>query len=481
MQTAVKFDCLSRCVAALAAAMLFAATAAAELSLPAMFTDGAVLQQGKPVPVWGTADAGAEVTVSFGDQTKTATAAADGKFMVKLDSLEASKEPAVLTVKSGSDEATVKNVLVGEVWFCSGQSNMEWTVNRSIMPDSIDPDKLPMIRHIKVPHVRANEPAADFNGAWQVCDKQTVGGFTAVGFYFAQQLNKELDTPIGLIGCNWGGTRIEPWIAPEGYAMTEELKDMKLGDQSTMYNGMVCAVKPYAIAGSIWYQGESNGGEGESYLWKTKALVEGWRKVWGQDDFPYYLVQLANFRKPNPEPAGGDGWARIREAQTNVLKTVKNTGMAVIIDIGEANDIHPKNKFDVGCRLARWALAKDYGKTDLVYSGPLYKDAKVEGDKIRVSFDHVGSGLMAAKKESPQSLDPPQPVEKLAGFAIAGEDQKWVWADAVIEGDTVVVSSPEVKQPVAVRYGFSMNPDTVNLYNKEGLPAGPFRTDTWEK
>jgi len=480
VKTAIKTWCRAFAVVAAALVLLTASTVLAELKLPAMFTSNGVLQQGKPVPVWGWADADAEVAVTFAGQTKTANSDKDGKWIVKLDALKANKEPATMTIKSGDAELKVENILVGEVWFCSGQSNMEWTVNRSILPDTVNADEFPMIRHIKVPHVRAAEPAADFNGAWQVSDKATANGFTAVGFFFATQLQKELDTPIGLIGCNWGGTRIEPWTPPEGFEIVKDKIDINaLGDKSSMYHGMVCAVKPYAIAGSIWYQGESNGGEGESYLWKTKAMVEGWRKVWGQGDFPYYLVQLANFRAPNPEPAGGDGWAKIREAQTAVLSEVKNTGMAVIIDVGEANDIHPRNKYDVGSRLALWALAKDYGKSDVVYSGPLYKEAKVEGDKIRISFDHVGSGLMAAKKSSPQSIDAPQPAEKLAGFAIAGDDQKWAWADAVIDGDTVVVSAPEVKNPVAVRYGFSMNPDKVNLYNKEGLPAGPFRTDKW--
>jgi sialate O-acetylesterase len=210
-----------------------------------------------------------------------------------------------------------------------------------------------------------------------------------------------------------------------------------------------------------------------------KALVQGWRSTWGQGDFPFYLVQLANFRAPNTVPAGGDGYARLREAQLKTMREVPKTGMAVIIDIGEAGDIHPQNKFDVGHRLALWALAKDYGKQDLVHSGPIYKEMKVEDGKIRVLFEHTGSGLMAAKKESPQSNKPPQVVEKLESFAIAGEDKKWVWANAIIDGDTVVVSSPEVENPVAVRYAFSMNPAKANLYNKEGLPASPFRTDTW--
>ncbi len=451
----------------------------AELKLPSMFTSGAVLQQGMAVPVWGWADPGAEVTVSFAGQTKSAKAGDDGKWSVKLDALEMNKEPAVMTVAAGDTKLEVADVLVGEVWFCSGQSNMEWTVGGAIIPDFVNADELPMIRHIKVPHVRAPEPAEDFSGQWRVCNSQTFRSFTAVGFYFAYQLEKELDCPIGLIGCNWGGTRIEPWTPPQGFAQVEELADAKINDGSTMYNGMAAAVQPYAIRGALWYQGESNGREGESYFHKMKALVLGWRATWGQGEFPFYFVQLANFQKPNEDPAGGDGWARLREAQLKTIREVPKTGMAVITDVGDAADIHPRNKYDVGSRLALWALANDYGKKDLVFSGPLLEEMKVTGNKVRLTFEHVGSGLMAAKKESEKSIEPPRPVDQLEGFAIAGEDKKWVWAEAVIDGDAVVVSSPEVPNPVAVRYGFSMNPVKANLYNREGLPASPFRTDNW--
>ncbi len=464
---------------ALGLLLLCTAVGQAELRLPAMFSEGAVLQQATPVPVWGQADAGAEVRVTFAGQTKTATADGDGRWMVRLDALPVSCEPASLTVASGDSQVTVENVLVGEVWFCSGQSNMEWPIARSLVPDAVDLDALPTIRHIKVPHVRAGEPAEDFQGSWQVCNADTAPGFTAVGFFFAHALQKELDVPVGLIGCNWGGTRIEPWTPPAGFDLVAELDAEKLGDKSTMYHGMVAAVQPYAIRGALWYQGESNGGEGETYFWKKQALIGGWRATWQQGDFPFYFVQLANFREPNPDPAGGDGWARLREAQLRTVREVPKTGMAVIIDIGEANDIHPQNKFDVGRRLALWALARDYGEKDLVYSGPLMKRATVEDGKIRIAFDHVGSGLMAARKEGPRDMSPPKPVDKLQGFAIAGSDRKWHWADAVIDGDTVVVSAEAVPEPVAVRYAFSMNPADANLYNREGLPASPFRTDDW--
>jgi sialate O-acetylesterase len=474
-------------VVATLSSLLGGTPAAAALKLSAMFTSGAVLQQQMPVPVWGWADADAEVKVAFAGQTQTAKADKQGNWSLKLEPLKMCKEPAVMTVSSGNQQLKVENVLVGEVWFCSGQSNMEWSVESrggwpwggTISPENVKPAKLPAIRHIKVPAVRAPKPAADFNAAWQVCNTDTVWSFTAVGFYFACQLQEQLNVPVGLIGCGWGGSKIEPWITPQGFDQVRELDAAGLGDKSTMYNGMVAAVKPYAIRGMLWYQGESNGGEGKTYLLKKKALVLGWRATWEQGEFPFYFVQLANLGNPNRNPAGGDGWAPTREAQLKTLREVPKTGMAVAIDVGEARDIHPRNKFDVGRRLALWALAKDYGKEDLVHSGPLYKEMKVEGDKIRVTFDHCGSGLMAAKKEGPRSIQPPKPVDKLEGFAIAGADKQWQWADATIDGGAVVVSSPKVKQPVAVRYAFSMNPDKANLYNKECLPASPFRTDDW--
>jgi len=244
---------------------------------------------------------------------------------------------------------------------------------------------------------------------------------------------------------------------------------------------MIHPIVRFPIKGVIWYQGESNGAEGESYFHKMRALVEGWRKVWDQPEMPFYFVQLASYQKPTDAPAGGDGWAKLREAQRKALE-IPRTGMVVAIDtvpLAVAGDIHPKNKVDLGMRLARWALHRDYGKADLVPSGPLFKGLKVEGDKVRLEFDHVGSGLMVGLKDGTRKPVVEEPTGKLKRFAIAGADKKWVWADAAIDGRTVVVSSPEVKEPVAVRYAFSMNPDGANLFNREGLPASPFRTDDW--
>jgi sialate O-acetylesterase len=311
---------------------------------------------------------------------------------------------------------------------------------------------------------------------WKVCSPETVAGFTGVGYFFGRRLNKELDVPIGLIGSNWGGTRIEPWTPPAGFKSVPALKKdfadkldsfPQKRDNGTinhqtplaLYNGMIHPLLPYTIRGAIWYQGESNNGEGMLYNEKMKALIAGWRSVWKNDELPFLFVQLAPFKygRRNPEDLAG-----IWEAQTATL-AVPNTGMAVTTDIGNVRDIHPRNKQDVGARLALWALAKTYGKQDVVYSGPLYRGMKVEGDSIRLSFDHVGGGLVSRDGED------------LTWFTIAGKDLEFVKAKAVIDGDTVVVSADGVKNPVAVRFGFDQVAEP-NLSNKAGLPASPFRT-----
>lgn len=512
--------------------LLLCACAQAAPKLPGFFTDNMVLQRDKPVPVWGWDDPGAVVTVSFGGQTQQATTNTQGKWMLRLAPMPANAQPQVLTVNDGA--IRLNNVVIGDVWICSGQSNMEWIVNQSLDP-AIEAAKVDtsLIRQMKVQHFAGDFPVQDLQSSWVPSNQHTIGGFTAVGYYFARRLHSELNVPIGLIATNWGGTRIEPWIPPVGYRMVPYLKQLRAHvdqvdvatevgranyikafqelsvwasqaateleagrdtlpkkpnmptygrshqDPTRLYNEMIHPLIPFAIRGAIWYQGESNGGEGDSYFHKKQALIGGWRSLWGQGDFPFYFVQLANFQAATNNPAGADGWARLREAQVKSL-TIPNTGMAVTIDIGHPTDIHPKNKQDVGGRLAQWALAKEYGK-DIVPSGPLYKSMAVEGSAIRITFDHVGQGLMVGKKTI---LKPYDPVEELAPdalkrFAIAGADRVWHWADAKIDGDTIVVSSPVVTAPIAVRYAFSMNPEGANLYNKDGLPASPFRTDNW--
>lgn len=503
----------------------------ADVTLPSVIGSSMLLQRDLNAPIWGWAEPGEEVTVKFAGQEKKATADANGKWMVKLDPMKANAEGQTMDI-AGKNTIQLTDILVGDVWICSGQSNMEWAVGQSLDPEKeIAAADYPGIRLYDVDgHITAPLPQDNCPGSWKVCTPQTIPGFSAVGYFFGRKFHQETKVPVGLISTNWGGTRIEPWVAPVGFRMVPELKDLatavdrfdpstaegkatwanyvaeierwvikteaalkageavttpatppgytNAGEPTAIYNAMVYPLAPYGVRGAIWYQGESNGGEGVEYFHKMQALIEGWREVFGEKDFPlyFYFVQLADFQNPTEDPAGGDGWARIRDAQTQSL-TIPNTGMATIIDIGAANDIHPRNKQDVGGRLALWAL-RDVAKQDVVVSGPQYKAIKVDGNKIRVSYDHVGSGLMVGKKEG---LAPTQEVSdgKLARFAIAGEDKVWQWADAVIDGNEVVLSSEKVANPVAVRYAWSMNPAGANLYNKEGLPAVPFRTDSW--
>ena len=496
----------------------------ANVQLNKVFGNHMVLQQGQPIRVFGKADKGEKVTVEFAGKKASATACNAGNFRVELPAMDADGKAHTMTV-SGKNKITLKDVLLGEVWICSGQSNMEWSVRQSLNPnEEIAAAKHPKIRLFNVPgHVQGPVPLEDPRGSWQICSPGTVSGFSAVGYYFGRALQKELDVPIGLVGTNWGGTRIEPWTPPVGFQQVKELKDYQdniasidpsteagkaryanyvksvedwlgkakaesangkalssapqlnirtKGGATFIYNGMVHGLIPLSVKGAIWYQGESNAGDGLRYNYLKEALVKGWRSVFENDDLSFYWVQLANFQAPNNNPAGG-GWGTVREGQRRALRIPK-TGMAVIIDIGEARDIHPKNKQDVGKRLARWALAKDYGK-DLVFSGPLYKGMKVEGDKIRVSFDHIGGGLIAAKKEG---LAPAKPLDaELTHFAIQDGKGAWHWADAKIDGETVVVSAKGVKDPKHVRFGYQSNPEGINLYNKAGLPASPFTTD----
>jgi sialate O-acetylesterase len=496
--------------------VIFSRPLAADVRLPAMFTDNGVLQRDIPLPVWGWAEPGEEVTVKIGDQAKTATAdAKTGKWSVKLDPMKAGG-PLTLTV-SGKNTITVQNVLVGEVWICSGQSNMQFAVKgvrRAL--EEIDAAKFPKIRLISVQLHGSPKPEDDFKGHWVECNPETVAGFSAVGYFFGRDLFQQLEVPIGLIHCSYGGSSCESWVnrtaleaepdlkpmlkhydkeideyteagAKEKYARQLEnwqkavaaaraagtklptrpraSTDPRTNSQSpaNLYNAMLRPVMPYAIRGAIWYQGETNTGRAYQYRTLFPALIKSWRAEWQEGDFPFYFVQLANYQATRPEPAES-AWAELREAQSMTLK-LPATGEAVIIDIGQADNIHPTNKQDVGKRLALWAMAKTYGR-ELVYSGPIYKSHDVQGDKIALTFDSIGGGLLA-KNEEP-----------LKGFAIAGSDKKFVWAKARIDGEKVIVSSPQVTSPVAVRYAWADNPDC-NLYNKAGLPASPFRTDDW--
>lgn len=446
-----------------------AAVATAAVKLPAVIGDNMVLQRGQPVPIWGWADQGEEVTVAVAGQTLATKAGDDGRWKVMLAKLDIGN-PLEMTIKGSSGSSIVlKNILVGDVWVCSGQSNMEMGIGVcNDAPAEIAAANYPQIRLFMVPNVKAAEPATDVNAAWAACSPQTVaangwGGFSALAYYFGRQLHKDLNVPIGLIDTTWGGTPAEFWTSRKVLEADPALKPLAQGESSCLYNGMIAPILPYAIRGAIWYQGESNAGRAFQYRTLFPAMIANWRADWGQGDFPFGFVQLAPFRYNESNPIN---WAELCEAQRMTLDASPNTGMAVTTDIGDVKDIHPKNKQELGRRLALWALAKVYGK-DIVYSGPIYKSMTVEGNKIRLQFDHVGGGLIASDGKP------------LVDFTIAGADQKFVPAVATIDGNSIVVSSDQVAQPVAVRYAW--HDDTQpNFANKEGLPASPFRTDTWK-
>ena len=441
--------CLSSC-AVLVSLLLVASSvpqARADVKLPKVIGSHMVLQRDRPLPIWGWADPNEEVTVKLDDAMATAKADEQGNWKVVLPAVKADGKVRSMTV-SGKNKIELDDILFGDVWIGSGQSNMEWGLGGShnakeAIPAATDAQ----IRLLQVDKVQVPQAAKDVNSqGWKVCSPQTVPGFSGVLYFFGQRLRKDLGVPVGLINSSWGGSPIEPWTVAEGKG-------------GGMYNGMIAPVKPFAIRGAIWYQGESNMGNGLKYADKMKALIEGWRQVWGCD-FPFYFVQIAPYAGygPGALPA-------LWEAQVASLK-IPGTGMAVTTDlVDNIGDIHPKNKVDVGNRLALWALAKDY-KKDLVYSGPLYKSMKVEGNKIRLSFAHVGGGL--------KSRD----GKPLSEFQIAGADGKFAPAEAMIDGDTVVVEVKEVAAPTQARFGWR-NETNPNLINKEGLPASPFRTDQW--
>ena len=374
-----------------------------DVTLPRILGSGMVLQRDLPVPVWGWAGAGEKVVVSFAGQSRSVKAGEDGRWMLRLDLLKASVEAASMVVE-GDNRITLDNILVGEVWICSGQSNMEWRLIQGMKgKEEVAAAKHPEIRLFDVPgHTTSPLPREKGAGDWKACTPEPASGFSAVGYFFGRRLQKELGVPVGLVGSNWGGTRIEPWVTQAGFESVPELSGLayqveqyqattRVGGSSpsAIYNSMVHPLTPFAMRGGIWYQGESNGNEGISYYHKKHALVNGWRKAFQNKDLAFYWVQLANFQGENRKPVGGDGWAKLREAQTRALD-IPGTGMAVITDIGAANDIHPRNKQDVGWRLAQWALHQTYGRKDLVPAGPLYKGQEIDGDSIRLCFDHVG-------------------------------------------------------------------------------------------
>ncbi len=491
------------------ACLLFAGVAplAAEVRLPALISDHMLLQQGVPVRIWGRAEPGEAVSVGFaGQQASTETDAA-GRWAVYLKPLAAGG-PHEMTV-AGRSRIVIQDVLVGEVWVGSGQSNMQWTVGRSDNAEQeIARANYPEIRLFQAKMLVADQPADDTEGVWIRCSPEAVKNFTAVGYFFARELHQKRRVPVGLIQSAWGGTPAQSWTSRsaleaepalkfilddwrkvlDNYPAAREKYDRDLaawkpaaaqakaegrtppaqprppqgpGHQNTpagLYNAMIAPLTPYAIRGAIWYQGESNASKAHAFAYRRlfRAMIEDWRRAWGLGPFPFQFVQLANFQS-------NGWWPLLRESQVEALG-LRNTGMAVTIDIGMSKDIHPTNKQEVGRRLALAARAIAYGE-DVICSGPLYRQLTSENGRLRVWFDHAAGGL-EARGGGP-----------LSGFLIAGEDGRFVAAEAQIEGETVVVSHPEVKRPVAVRYAWSDDPVTANLMNKAGLPASPFRTD----
>lgn len=520
------------------------------IRLAQVFGDGMVLQRDMAVPVWGWSEPGAEVEVRFGSQRVKCQAGDDGRWLVKLAPLGVSTSGVPLLAVSAGITNRIKDVLVGDVWLCTGQSNMDFPAVNFMGPAS-DPaagaiKKLvaglhdPLLRQYAAPYCFSpgrRRDKADFScrrnkrwpavGHWIKAIKfSDTSRFTGTGLCFAIELRKALpEVPIGLLKCAWGGTPVEAWIPPYCFGDDADLKEdreryMKVFNRQmsdwnagvykrryqealahweqngrkgnkphmandprnpvfpnypgTLFNGMLAPMIPYAVRGVIWYQGESNRRRApQSYAHRLATMISAWRKAWGLSQMPFYIVQLANFKNQSAECQ--KGWTVVMDQQRRVLDMLPHTGLAVTIDIGNATNIHPRNKIDVGKRLAQWALKNDYARDVSECSGPLYKGCKIEKNKVVVEFTHVGAGLMAGRKQGIAPVVATQDL--LKRFEVCGAAGKWVPAAAKIVGDRLEVSAPDVPEPVAVRYAWAANPAGANLYNKAGLPASPFTSE----
>ncbi|MBI5385769.1 MAG: sialate O-acetylesterase [Verrucomicrobia bacterium] len=479
----------------------------ADVRLHALFTDHAILQQSKPIKVWGWAEPGEKVTVEFRKQKVTVKTSESGQWLATLKS-EKAGGPDTLKV-CGKNMITLNDVLVGEVWVASGQSNMEWPMSRSFeAPADIAASANNLVRHFNVQKLKADQPVTNVTGFWQIAGPLTTSNFSAVAYYFSRELQKALKVPVGVIHTSWGGSPAEVWMSEQVLASNPSTKRDILDAYATqkanldksldawkaakaqaqqenkpftrqmprapwkpteLYNGMLAPVMPYTIQGAIWYQGESNAGRAWEYRTLYADMIRNWRRDWKQGDFTFLGVQLAPFdhsRRRSLEEITAtptnSSWAELREAQVLSTKVLKNCGLAVITDVGDKDDIHPTKKAPVGARLALQARRIAYGE-NIVASGPTFKSMKVKDGKAVLSFESLGGGLEARGGE-------------LKGFALSGDDQQFVWAKAELQGDKIVVSHPQITKPAAVRFGWADFP-VVNLFNKEGLPASPFRTD----
>lgn len=534
----------------------------AAVKLHPLFTDGAVLQRDQPVPVWGTASPGEKVEVSFAGQTAQATADAAGKWSVTLTPLAASSEPSVLTVR-GENTVSVPNVVVGDVWLASGQSNMASPMSSGSAANALPEANDPLLRFFTVAKDTAAEPKPEPSGKWDASTPDTAKNFSAVAYFFARDIRKSQNVPVGIIHGSWGGTPIKTWMplaaiqgpppaagllnewnnalakheaakndpqalqtyyadrkawetdvdapyrearkawdaqaaaaraagqpvppapqparpkpeSPDPMAMPAPATSDRPSTPTVCYNAMIASLIPYGLKGALWYQGEADASRGLEYRDLLPRLITGWRTAWNQGEFPFLIVQLPGNGKDS-EPVASQGIAWLREAQDMALK-LPNTGMAVTADIGDVAEVHPDNKVFTGSRLALVAREVIY-KEPVVGVGPRYRDHTADGKAIRLNFDHVGGGLVIGEAPWVAKGATPLPTDKLVGFYIAGNDKKWVEADAVIDGNSVVVSAPSVAEPVAVRYSWANTP-RANLYNKDGLPAAPFRTDDWPR
>lgn len=486
----------------------------ADIQLPSVLSDHMVLQRGMALPFWGKATGNLIVTVDAVDGTgkilcsaKT-QAGTNGKFMAQLPEMSATKDPITIKISCGSDVVVLQDVLVGEVWLCGGQSNMEWKVAGCTGATEFAATLPSTVRSFTPPHAMAARPLDDLSTKWVIATPEATMGFTAVGGWFAANIGSTLDVPVGILSINWGGTLAEPWTPidlAQGHPMfagiiakqqaagvafeqlASEKADSVVDDatptstvkapapsadpahplaQSSVFgskwNAMIAPVVPFGIRGALWYQGESNADRADQYRELLPLMIESWRVRWNEGDFPFGIVQLANFRAPSEDPVEGQ-WSALRDAQLNTSRVVPNCGLAVTIDVGDADDIHPRNKQAVADRLAVWALSQVYARGG-EWSGPLYEKSEVQGSAIKITFAHA-EGLGGAKGA---------PV---GGFAIAGSDGRFHWANAKVSGTTVTVSSPEVANPTVVRYAWSSNPTRANLVNEAGLPASPFATD----
>jgi sialate O-acetylesterase len=498
--------------------LLPAPRAVADVRLPSIIGDNMVLQHGRKAPLWGWAQPGEEVTVTLDGARCASAAGADGRW--KLDLPPHQPGGSLEMTVAGRNTIKIKNVVFGEVWVCSGQSNMAWGVAGSATGAEIAKMDYPNVRSFQMDTRPREAPLSDCIGGWRPANPKTVGEISAVGFWFALKLHQALKIPVGLINATRGATWAEAWTQREvlaadadyqpifdrqrqflaGWPRRKAEMEAALAKWKTeaeaarsrgrpepprpfeprdeydyhyqnfpgyMFNGGIAPVLPYGIRGAIWYQGEGNSGRAYQYRKLLPAMIGNWRALWGQGDFPFLIVQLPNYMKVQPEP-GESQWAELREAQLLVSKAVKQTGIAVTIDLGDPVDVHPRNKWDIGKRLALVALGTVYGQP-IEYSGPALDHASFQGQKVVLGFQHAAGGLAAGKDGSNGPL---------RGFAVAGSDRKFQWADARIDGNTVIVSSAKVAKPIAVRYAWANNP-ACNLYNKAGLPASPFRTDDW--